>query len=166
MERSIVLGGNEYKYKINFKMSYDFLKYRNRITKGFDFSKADKKVVEEIVSMQEKLQEKQKNGQTSAEDLSFLNDLSSEAMSFLTENSKNDLTLFSQEEILDIVGKFTGIKEESAVEEILDREIEQNGIDELIPKLINSISEVFINAKANSTQKQVNKMELEKVTKN
>ena len=163
MERSIVLGGNEYKYEINFKLSYAFLKFRNRITKGFDFSKADKKVVEEIVAMQEKLVEKQKKGETSEEDLSFLNDLSSEAMDFLTENSKNDAILFSQEEIFEIVGKFTGIKEEEAIEEILNKETEETGIDELISKLINAISEVFTNAKANSIQKQLNKQELEKV---
>lgn len=153
MERSIILGGNEYKYEINFKMSYNFLKYRNRITKGFDFSKADKKVVEEIVKMQTELQEKQQKGKTTDEDLSFLKDLSPEAMSFLTENSKTQADLFTENEIVEIVKAFTKIEKEDAIYEILDKECSSEGFDNLISKLINAVSEVFINAKDSSQQK-------------
>lgn len=163
MEKIIILGGNEYKYKIDFKMSYDFLKFRNRITKGFDFSKADKDVVSEIVNMQEKLQAKQAEGVTIEEDLSFLTELSPEAMQFLTENSKNNTDLFTQEEIIEIISRFTGIKSEDEIYKILDKEIELEGFDALIGKIINSVSEVFTNAKDNSVQKAINKTELEKV---
>lgn len=152
MERSIILGGNEYKYEINFKMSYNFLKYRNRITKGFDFSKADKKVVEEIVKTQTELQEKQQKGKTTEEDLSFLNDLSPEAISFLTENQKNPADLFTENEIVDIVKAFTKIEKEDEIYKILDKECSTEGIDNLASKLIDAVSEVFINAKDSSQQ--------------
>lgn len=166
MEKSIILGGNEYKYKINFKMSYDFLKYRNRITKRLDFSSADKSIVEEIVKMQEKVQKAREEGKTSEEDLSFVNELSPEALKFLQDNSKTNLDIFSQEEIVEIVSVFTGVKEEDKIYEILDEEVAQVGYDELISKLMKAIAEVFTNAKDSSEQKVMNKMELEKTINN
>lgn len=152
MEKTIILGKKEYKYKVNFKLSYDFLKYRNRITKGFDFSNGDKEVVKEVITMQNKLQAKQQEAQKEGkvlneEDLSFLNELSPEALNFLAESNNKDL--FNYEEIIEIVSKFTQIEDKDKILEILDEEVEENGFDNLVSKLTLAISEVFTNAKVN-----------------
>lgn len=149
MERSILLGEKEYKYEVSFKLSYDFLKYRNRIEKGFDFSNADKDVVQEIVDAQEKMLKLEKSG-AKYNEYEFLNKLSPEAINFLSNSQKIDSTIFSEEEIVDIVSKFTKIEDIKEIYNILDKEIENIGMDRLIQKLMNEISMVFMNAKDNS----------------
>lgn len=153
MEKIINLGNKEYKYEVNFKLSYNFLKYRNKIQVGFDVTKANKKVMEEIAEMQVKVQEAQKELQDKGEitsSLDFLDDLSPETKEFLNENSNQNLSeKFSEEEIYDIVKKFTKIEDDEEIEKILDYEVENYGYDTLISKLINEISQVFINVKAN-----------------
>lgn len=150
MERSITLGGKEYKYNITFKMSYNFLKYRNRITKGFDISSIDKSVAKEILEMQEKIAEVQKEGGNELKAYEFLNELSPAAKEFLNKNQKTDSETFTQEEIIEIVSVFTGEKDENKIYEILDKELEETGFDVLISKLITAITMVFMSAKANS----------------
>lgn len=153
MEKVINLGNKDYKYDVNFKLSYNFLKYRNRIQVGFDVTKANRKVMEEIAEMQEKVKEAQKELQETGEvksSLDFLDDLSPETKEFLNENANQNLAdKFNQEEIYDIVKKFTNIENEEEIEKILDYEVENFGYDTLIAKLINAISQVFIHVKAN-----------------
>lgn len=153
MEKIINLGNKEYKYDVNFKLSYNFLKYRNRIQIGFDVTKANRKVMEEIAEMQEKIQEAQKELQEQGEitsSLDFLDNLSPETKEFLNENANNNLSeKFNQEEIYDIVKEFTKIENDDEIEKILDYEVENYGYDTLISKLINAISQVFMNVKAN-----------------
>jgi len=153
MEKIINLGNKEYKYEVNFKLSYNFLKYRNKIQVGFDVTKANRKVMEEIAEMQVKVQEAQKELQDKGEitsSLDFLDNLSPETKEFLNENSNQNLSeKFSEEEIYDIVKKFTKIEDDEEIEKILDYEVENYGYDTLISKLINEISQVFINVKAN-----------------
>ena len=150
MENILELGGEAFKIVANFRMSYNLTKYRNKISTGFDFAKADKKVVAEIL--------------TASKDPNFdLTKLSDKALDFLKE--KNTSTLFNIEEIVDIVKILTGLQEESKIEELLDKEVELNGYDMIMNKLIGSVNMVFTNAKDISDQKIINKKELVEVAK-
>lgn len=152
MENIINLGGKDYSYKVNFKLSYDLLKYRGRIQTGFDITKANKKVLKEIMQMQSKYEAAQKKakGDDILSDFDFLDDLSLEAKQFIQENDNSSkIEKFTLEEIEDMVRKFTGIVEEEKIEEILDYEVENYGYDALVTKLLNAVAQVFTNAKAN-----------------
>lgn len=156
MENIINLGGKDYNYKINFKLSYDFLKYRNRIQSGFDISNVNKEVAKEIIAMQDKvakIQEEIKNGKKKAEDFNefdLIDGLSPEAKKFFQEISSQSLSeKFTAEEIEDIVRKLTNIDDENELLKILDYEVENVGYDEFIGKLIDAIAKVFTVAKAN-----------------
>lgn len=155
MENIINLGGKDYSYKVNFKLSYDFLKYRGRIQTGFDITKTNKKVLKEIMEMQSKLEAKQKDlenakGEDALESLEFLDDLSLEAKQFLQDNDQSTLaSKFTMEEIEDIVSKFTKITNKDEIANILDYEVENYGYDAFMSKLINAIAQVFTNAKVN-----------------
>ena len=148
MENILELGGEAFKVVANFRMSYNLTKYRNKISTGFDFSKADKKVVAEILTV--------------TKDPSFdLTTLSDKALSFLQQKNSNDL--FNADEIVDIVKILTGLQDESKIEELLDKEVAENGYDMILNKLIGSVNLVFTNAKDISDKKVINKMELVKV---
>lgn len=146
MEKIIKLGGEEYKYHINFKLNYDLLKFRNRIQTGFDVTKANKKIITEIVNMKNEIGDKNLSDE---ESLEIFNKLSPEARTFIEENTGDYSSKFSDEDIKYIVSKFTGIEDENKIYEILDYEVENGGYDKLITKLVNAIAEVFSNAKAN-----------------
>jgi hypothetical protein len=156
MENIINLGGKDYNYKINFKLSYDFLKYRNRIQSGFDISNVNKDVAKEIIEMQDKVQKMQeeiKSGKKKAEDFDefdLIDGLSPEAKKFFQEISSQSLAeKFTAEEIEDIVKKLTNIEDEEELLKILDYEVENVGYDDFVGKLIEAIAKVFSVAKAN-----------------
>ena len=146
IEKIINLGGKDYKYKINFTLSYNLLKYKNRVQTGFDITKANKKVIEEIVAIRNKIA-KEKLDKEAAEKL-FAN-ASKETQEFVINNVDDLPSKFTDEDIKFIVSQFTGITEESKIYEILDYEVINNGYEELINKLVNEIAQVFTNAKAN-----------------
>lgn len=146
IEKIINLGGKDYKYKINFTLSYNLLKYKNRVQTGFDITKANKKVIEEIVAIKNKIA-KEKLDKEAAEKL-FTN-ASKETQEFVINNVDDLPSKFTDEDIKFIVSQFTGITEESKIYEILDYEVINNGYEKLINKLVNEIAQVFTNAKAN-----------------
>ena len=146
IEKIINLGGKDYKYKINFTLSYNLLKYKNRVQTGFDVTKANKKVIEEIVAIRSKIA-KEKLDKEAAEKL-FAN-ASKETQEFVINNVEDLPSKFTDEDIKFIVSQFTGITEESKIYEILDYEVINNGYEKLINKLVNEIAQVFMNAKAN-----------------
>lgn len=146
IEKIINLGGKDYKYKINFTLSYNLLKYKNRVQTGFDITKANKKVVEEIVAIKSKIA-KEKLDEEAAEKL--LANASKETQEFVINNVDDLPSKFTDEDIKFIVSQFTGITEESKIYEILDYEVINNGYEKLINKLVNEIAQVFTNAKAN-----------------
>lgn len=146
IEKIINLGGKDYKYKIKFTLSYNLLKYKNRVQTGFDITKANKKVIEEIVAIRNKIA-KEKLDKEAAEKL-FAN-ASKETQEFVINNVDDLPSKFTDEDIKFIVSQFTGITEESKIYEILDYEVINNGYEELINKLVNEIAQVFTNAKAN-----------------
>lgn len=146
IEKIINLGGKDYKYKINFTLSYNLLKYKNRVQTGFDITKANKKVIEEIVAIRSKIV-KEKLDKEAAENL--LANASKETQDFVINNVEDLPSKFTDEDIKFIVSQFTGITEESKIYEILDYEVINNGYEELINKLVNEIAQVFTNAKAN-----------------
>ena len=146
IEKIINLGGKDYKYKINFTLSYNLLKYKNRVQTGFDITKANKKVAEEIVAIQNKIV-KEKLDEKAAEKL--LANASKETQEFVINNVDDLPSKFTDEDIKFIVSQFTGITDENKIYEILDYEVENGGYDKLITKLVNAIAEVFSNAKAN-----------------
>lgn len=146
IEKIINLGGKDYKYKINFTLSYNLLKYKNRVQTGFDITKANKKVIEEIVAIRNKIA-KEKLDKEAAEKL--LANASKETQEFVINNVEDLPSKFTDEDIKFIVSQFTGITEESKIYEILDYEVINNGYEKLINKLVNEIAQVFMNAKAN-----------------
>ena len=150
MENILELGGEAFKIVANFRMSYKLTKYRNKISTGFDFSNADKKAVAEILTASQK------------KDFD-VSQLSDKALDLLKERSTTDL--FNADEIVDIVKILTGIQEENKVEELLDKEVEENGYDIIISKLIASVNLVFTSAKDISDQKAKSKAELVEVAK-
>lgn len=140
MENILKLGGETFKVVPNFRMSYNLTKYRNKISTGFDFKEEDKDAVAEIMQLARLKNE---------EDID-LTKLSPRAKELLIEKGKKDL--FSLDEIMDIAKTLTGINEDSEVEKLLDKEIGLTGYDDMISKLIQSISLVFTNVKGISTQ--------------
>lgn len=139
MENILKLGGKEFKIQINFRKSYELTKYRNKISMGFDFTSADKDVVEEIL----KISQKKNNG----EDLD-MSELSPKALGFLKQKSESNL--FSFEEIIDITKILTGIEDEKEVETLLDTEMQESDYDSIIAKLIEHVNLVFMSAKGTS----------------
>jgi len=135
MENILKLGGKEFKIEINFRKSYELTKYRNKIAMGFDFSTADKDVVEEILKI-------------SQENTNDLTKLSPEAISFLNKNAKKDL--FTFDEIIDITKILTGIETNNEAEELLDAELKESDYDSVIAKLIEKVNLVFTSAKGTS----------------
>jgi len=139
MENTIKLGGKEFKIEINFRKSYELTKYRNKIAMGFDFTGADKKIVEEILKMSQK--------QSDGENID-ISKLSPEAIEFLNKNSKKDL--FTFDEIIDITKILTGIETNKEAEELLDAELAESDYDSVIAKLIEKVNLVFTNVKSTS----------------
>ena len=146
IEKIINLGGKDYKYKINFTLSYNLLKYKNRVQTGFDITKANKKVVEEIVAIRNKIVKEKLDGEAAEK---LLANASKETQEFVINNVDDLPSKFTDEDIKFIVSQFTGITEESKIYEILDYEVINNGYEKLINKLVNAIAQVFMNAKAN-----------------
>lgn len=139
MENILKLGGKDFVVKVNFKKSFELTKYRNKITMGFDFSSADKDVVEEILNASQ--------NKVSGKELEVSN-LSSKALLFLQEKSQKDI--FSYDEIIDIVKILTGLEDEEEINKLLDAEMEETDFDSVIAKLIESMNLVFTNVKGTS----------------
>lgn len=137
MDKILKLGGKEFKVEINFRKSYELTKYRNKIAMGFDFTGADKSIVEEILKV----------SQSGSNNLDITK-LSPEAIEFLNKNAKKDL--FNLDEILDITKILTGIEKDKEAEELLDAELSESDYDSVIAKLIEMVNLVFMSAKGTS----------------
>ena len=135
MENILKLGGKEFKIEINFRKSYELTKYRNKISMGFDFTGADKKIVEEILEFSQK------------KDLDMTK-LSPEALSFLKEKGQRNVLDF--DEIIDVTKILTGIENDEEVEKLLDAELQETDYDSIIAKLIEKVNLVFTSAKGTS----------------
>ena len=137
MKNILELGGETFEIVPNFRKSYNLTKYRNKIAVGFDFGEADKKVVAEILK--------------ATKDKDFdISTLSPAAISLLQE--KNQTTLFNDKETFDIIRILTSDKDkeditDEHIEELLDKEVQENGYDIIFAKLIECINLVFTNAK-------------------
>lgn len=139
MENILKLGGKEFKIQINFRKSYELTKYRNKVSMGFDFSSADKEVVEEILNASQK--------QTKGEEFNITT-LSPKALLFLQQKSQNNV--FSYEEIIDITKILTGLDNEEEIEGLLNAEMEETSFDAVIVKLMDAMNLVFTNVKGTS----------------
>lgn len=156
MERSITLGGKEYKYKVTVRLNCELLKYRNIIQTGFDVTSMNKGIVAEILEMRKEVEKisKEKGENVKEEDvLGIYNKLSPEAKKFLNSQDTNIVDKFSYEDLSFITSKLTGVEDQKEIDNILNAELEESGqagFDKVVTKLINAIAEVFSNAKANS----------------
>lgn len=147
MEKQIInLAKKDYEIKIDFELSYDLTKYRNKLEFGIDFSDADKDMITEIIEMRKKME----NG-TKIEELD-LSSLSNETIEYLEKKSIQKRDVFSKEELIDIGKKLTKVENEDEIKEIYNEEIKDNGYDVLIAKLSSAVSMVFMNAKDGSTE--------------
>lgn len=145
MDRKIELAGEKYEIKINFKLSYDLTKYRNKLSYGLDFDDANKGVIEEIAKMQIEI--------ANGKELD-MSKLSQDTIKYLTKKSNEKTEVFTYEELIDIGKILTKIENEEEIEEIYNKEVEENGYDELVSKLTLAVSMVFMNAKDTSTTKE------------
>ena len=147
MEKQVInLAKKDYEIKIDFELSYDLTKYRNKLEFGIDFSDADKDMITEIIEMRKKME----NG-TKIEELD-LSSLSNETIEYLEKKSIQKRDVFTKEELIDIGKKLTKVENEDEIKEIYNEEIKDNGYDVLIAKLSSAVSMVFMNAKDGSTE--------------
>lgn len=153
-EKFIELGGEKFKITINFRNCYKLTKYRNKMETNIDFSKADEKIIEEFNSI-----DLNEDGTFPIEKLSL------KARKFVLDNTRDSRTIFSEEEIFDIVKILTGVENEDRILDLLNKEVETNEYDVFIDKLVNGISMVFTRAKDGSQQKELNKQNLNKIAK-
>ena len=139
MENILKLGGKEFKIEVNFRKTCDLTKYRNKISMGFDFTTAEKGIVEEILNISKK--------QSEGKDVEF-SDLSEEAVAFLMK--KSEKTILSYDEIVDIIRILTGIEDNEEIESLLTAEMNETNFDAVIAKVIEAVNMVFTNAKGTS----------------
>ena len=152
MEKTINLGGKDYSYKVNFKLSYDFLKFRNKIQEQYDNMSFDAETIDKINALRKKAADKKINFNNINDEqaLEFLKEFTDEEKELLYKlGNERITTTLTEEDILEITSKLTGINEEEELYKILDYEVEKFGFDSLTTKLINAISQVFTIAKAN-----------------
>jgi len=150
MKKTINLGGKDYEYDVNFRLSYSFLKYRNKIKEQYQKMDFDSKTLEEINKLRKKVADKNIdiNSMNDEEAIKFMEQFNDEEKEVLFKLSDRDVTsTLDENDIFDITTKFTNITEEEEILKILDYEVENYGFDALVNKLITAVSEVFTIAK-------------------
>lgn len=150
MKKTIKLGGKDYEYDVNFRLSYSFLKYRNKIKEQYQKMDFDSKTLEEINKLRKKVADKNidVNSMNDEEAIKFMEQFTDEEKKVLSKLSDRDVTsTLDENDIFDITTKFTNITEEEEILKILDYEVENYGFDALVNKLIVAVSEVFTIAK-------------------
>lgn len=150
MKKTINLGGKDYEYDVNFRLSYSFLKYRNKIKEQYQKMDFDSKTLEEIKKLRKKVADKNVdiNSMNDEEAIKFMEQFNDEEKEVLFKLSDRDVTsTLDENDIFDITTKFTNITEEEEILKILDYEVENYGFDALVNKLIVAVSEVFTIAK-------------------
>jgi len=149
VKRTINLAGKEFEIKINFRKSYELTKFRNKMSYGVDFSDADKDVIAEIAKVQMDVS----NGKEVD-----VKSLSNETINYLNEISNKKQEIFNMEELIEIGKILTDIDSNDEIIELYDKEVEENGYDELLAKLSLAISTVFMNAKDTSSESKENQV--------
>ena len=145
MEKNILnLAGIDYIVECNFKKQHNLTKFRNKLTYGIDFSEADKPVLEKILEMKEDVI---KGKEIKAEDLP------EDVINFLNKTADKS-EIFSADELIEMGSILTEIKSLEEVEKLYDEEIGLTSYDDLVQKLIHSVSLVFTNAKSGLKEKQ------------
>lgn len=150
MRKTINLGGKDYEYDVNFRLSYSFLKYRNKIKEQYQKMDFDSQTLEEINKLRKKVADKNVdiNSMNDEEAIKFMEQFTDEEKNVLFKLSDRDVTsTLDENDIFDITTKFTNITEEEEILKILDYEVENYGFDALVNKLITAVSEVFTIAK-------------------
>lgn len=150
MKKTINLGGKDFEYDVNFRLSYSFLKYRNKIKEQYQKMDFDSKTLEEINKLRKKVADKNVNinSMNDEEAIKFMEQFTDEEKEVLFKLSDRDVTsTLDENDIFDITTKFTNITEEEEILKILDYEVENYGFDALVNKLITAVSEVFTIAK-------------------
>jgi len=150
MKKTINLGGKDFEYDVNFRLSYSFLKYRNKIKEQYQKMDFDSKTMEEINKLRKKVADKNVNinSMNDEEAIKFMEQFTDEEKEVLFKLSDRDVTTtLDENDIFDITTKLTNITEEEEILKILDYEVENYGFDALVNKLITAVSEVFTIAK-------------------
>lgn len=150
MKKTINLGGKDFEYDVNFRLSYSFLKYRNKIKEQYQKMDFDSKTMEEINKLRKKVADKKVdiNSMNDEEAIKFMEQFNDEEKEVLFKLSDRDVSsTLDENDIFDITTKFTNITEEEEILKILDYEVENYGFDALVNKLITAVSEVFTIAK-------------------
>lgn len=150
MKKTINLGGKDYEYDVNFRLSYSFLKYRNKIKEQYQKMDFDSETLEQVNKLRKKVADKNVdiNSMNDEEAIKFMEQFNDEEKKVLLKLSDRDVTTtLDENDIFDITTKFTNITEEEEILKILDYEVENYGFDALVNKLITAVSEVFTIAK-------------------
>lgn len=150
MKKTINLGGKDYEYDVNFRLSYSFLKYRNKIKEQYQKMDFDSETLEQVNKLRKKVADKNVdiNSMNDEEAIKFMEQFNDEEKKVLLKLSDRDVSsTLDENDIFDITTKFTNITEEEEILKILDYEVENYGFDALVNKLITAVSEVFTIAK-------------------
>lgn len=140
----LILAGQEFEVVCNFRKQHDLTKFRNKLAYGVDFSETDKSTLEKVLKMKEDIV----NGKEIT-----MEDLPEDVINFINKTA-NKAEIFSADELIEIGMILTGIKSEEIVEEMYDEDIQEGSYDDLVQKLIHSMSLVFMNAKSGLEEKE------------
>ena len=112
---------------------------------GIDVTEENREYLLEI----EKLREETKEG-----DLPEITKLSLPALKILQQMSDKNSDIFDENELLEIGQVLLDIEDVEEVESLYESELEINGYDELVSKVLYGLALVFMNAKDGSTQEK------------
>ena len=146
LEKVITIGGKDFEITSNFRKSCRLSKFRNKMKYGgIDVTEENREYLLEI----EKLREETKEG-----DLPEITKLSLPALKILQQMSDKNSDIFDENELLEIGQVLLDIEDVEEVESLYESELEINGYDELVSKVLYGLALVFMNAKDGSTQEK------------
>ncbi len=135
----INIAGRDFEIKTNFRKSCKLSKFRNKMRySGIDVTEENKEYLLEI----EKLRKETKDGEEP--DISRL---STPALKILQQMSDKNVDVFNDEELLEIGQVLLEIEDKNEVEQLYEEELQEEGYDELISKILYGLAMVFMNAK-------------------
>lgn len=139
LERKIEIGGKTFEIVSNFRKSHALSKYRNKLRYGTNIriTEENKTAFYEINKLRE---------ETAEGELPDVSKLSPEATALLMQMSDKSADVYDIEELIEIGMILTDIKETEKIEKLYDKEVQANGYDTLVSKILYGLQLVFMNA--------------------
>lgn len=144
MERNIKIANKEFEIVPSFKKSCQLTKYRNKMRYGnVEVTEETKPYFLEI----EQLRQETKEGEEPD-----ITKLSIGALKILQEMSDKSGNAFEYDEMLEMGKIIFEIEDAEELEELYEKEFEENGYEELTSKILYGLALVFMNAKDGFTR--------------